>query len=387
MLPNERTTRSEVVAEPSQMEALVAAADREAARPLVELLRACQLNISVVGDAEAAFEEALLHRPHLLLIHEDLPPGGGIELCRRLKSNGRTHFLPAVLVPRSDRTPLRIEAVAAGADAVFTPEMSEGEKHAWLGALLRSSALRRRQERKQDSQRSALKDRGAWVSSFVHDLQNVTGALQANVEFLAQVAAAAPDKSEDVRDCARETRQLFQQLARGLRTVGDYERFESGHVNLRLATLALEELLAEVKEDLRWQASGARGRAVLEILSPEGSAARPGTSVQGDRDLLRQAFSALAAYLIRQPRTNRLLLRTAASAGEVRVILACDGEPIPDEDRERIFEPYVRLGRRLPPVQGLGLALARAVVDLHGGTVSAETDEGGGAAFVVRLKS
>ncbi len=386
MLPNERTTRSEVVAQPSEMEALVAAGDRDAARPLVELLKAEQLNVSVVADAEAAFEEALLHRPHLLLIDEDLP-GGGLELCRRLKNNGRTHFLPVIFVPRSDRAPLRIEAQAAGADAIFAPETSEPEKRARLGALLRSSALLRRQERKQDSQRSALKDRGVWVGSFVHDLQNVTGALQANVEFLAQVAAAAPDKSEDVLDCARETRHLFQQLARGLRTVGDYERFESGHVSLKRIPIAVEELLAEVREDLRWQASGARGRAVLEILSTEGPPGLAGTQVSGDRDLLRQAFAALAAYLLRQPRTNRLLLRTAAEADGVQVILSCDGDPIPEEDRERIFEPYVRLGRRLPPVQGLGLALARAVVDLHGGTVAAATDDGGGAAFVVRLKS
>jgi signal transduction histidine kinase len=380
MLPNERTTRSQVVALPSDMEALVAAADRDAARPLVEFLKAEKLNIAVAADAEAAFEEALLHRPNLLLIHEDLPPGGGIELCQRLKSNTRTHFLPAIFVPRADRQSVRIQALAAGADAVFPPSMDEAEKRTRVWALLRSSALHRRQERKQDTQRSALRERGRWVGSFVHDLQNVTGALQANFEFLAQTAAAGSrDRSDDVLDCARETRQLFQQLARGLRTVGDYERFESGHVSCKSSAIGVEELLAEVKEELRWQSDGTQGRPVLEVMSGQGAV------VNGDRELLRQAFSGLASYLLRQPRTRRLLLRTSEQQGQVRVLFSCDGESIPPEDQERIFEPYVRLHRRLPPVQGLGLALARVVVELHGGTVVARTGDDGGAAFEVRL--
>jgi K+-sensing histidine kinase KdpD len=382
MWPNERTSRSEIVAVPSEIEALVAAGGREAARPLVDFLKAEQLNIAVVSDAEAAFEEALLHRPNLLVVHEELPPGDGIDLCQRLKSNTRTHFLPVIFVPRSDRGPQRLRALAAGADAVFPPGMEEIEKRTRLWALLRSQALHRRQERKNEGQRTALQERGRWVGTFVHDLQNVTGALQANFEFLAQAATATQLQSGDVLECARETRQVFQQLSSGLRGVQDYERFESGRVTIQARPLRLDELLAEVKEEVRWcVASGSRPRPVLEVVSGED------TFVEGDRELLRQALAALAAHLLRQPRTSRLLLRTSDDGTTVQVHLSCDGEAIPPEDRERIFEPYVRLARRLPPMQGLGLALARATFELHGGKVVSDVGDGGGAAFLVELKS
>jgi K+-sensing histidine kinase KdpD len=386
MLPNERTSRSGIIALPGELETLVAAGDRDDARPLVAFLKNEKLNIAVVSDAEVAFEEALLHRPNLLVVHEALPPGGGIDLCQRLKANTRTHFLPVIVVPRADKRQARIAALAAGADAVFPPGMDELEKRTRLWALLRSQALQRRQERKHDVQSSTLKERGRWIETFVHDLQNVTGALQANFEFLAQAAMAGRDGSEDVLECARETRHVFSQLTRGLRTVQNYERFETGRVTIKAAAFGIDELLTEVKEELRWAGgNGVRARPVLEVVSGEGGL------VVGDRELLRPAFSALATYLLRQPRTTRLLLRTSEASSDdqpfVRVSMASDGEVIPPEDRERIFDPYARLTRRPPPVQGLGLALARVTIELHGGRVVAQVGDEGGAAFVVELKS
>ncbi|HEV8150867.1 MAG TPA: hypothetical protein VGP61_11830, partial [Gemmatimonadales bacterium] len=102
MLPNERTTRSEVVTLPGEVEALIAAPSRAAARPMVDFLKKERINVQLVVSADSAFEEALLHRPNVVLIDDRVPPAGGIELCQRLKSNTRTHFVPTILYPQSD---------------------------------------------------------------------------------------------------------------------------------------------------------------------------------------------------------------------------------------------------------------------------------------------
>jgi signal transduction histidine kinase len=384
MLPNEATTRSDIITLPGELEALVAAPGRDEARPLVAFLKQEKLNITLVPDADSAFEEALLHRPNVVLVHEELPPAGGVELCQRLKANTRTHFLPTVLFAGTDNRHLRIRALAAGADAVFSPITDEQERRTRLWALLRSQALYRRQDRKGEEQRTVLKERGRWIGSFVHDLQNAMGALQANFEFLGQLAAnAGAVRDDDARDCLRETRALLQQLSRGLRTVQDYERFESGRVVLRRGALHLGDMLLEVREELAFHLNGG-GRAVVV----EGEALPDAPGLEGDRDQVRQALAALATYLARQPHTGELRLRLLPEEAGARVEVASDGPPIPEDERVRIFEPYVRVPRRATLAHGLGLSLARAIIELHGGTVRAGDDpRTGGPVFVVQLKS
>ena len=398
MLLNDATTRSEVVTVPSELEALVAAPGRTEGRPLVALLKQEKLNVTLVGDADSAFEEALLHRPNLIVIHDDLPPAGGSELIARLKANTRTHFLPAILVTTAENRQQRIRALAAGADAVFSPDADEQERRTRIWSLLRSQALYRRQENRREAQQTVISERTRWLGNFAHDLQNAIGALQANFEFLGQHARSgqATDRSDDLLDCQRETRSLLQQMARGLRTVQDYERFESGGVALHATPLDLAELLHEVKEELPWQLNGETRPVQIE--------AGP-APVEGDRDLLRQALALMAAYLLRQPRASVLKLQIQTrrldqpqkarqavddqpdevAPGKLRLILASDGEPIPEEDWPRVFEPYVRVPRRAALAYGVGLALARSIIDLHGGRV--QVVDGPGATFAVELKS
>ncbi|HSZ84272.1 MAG TPA: response regulator, partial [Polyangia bacterium] len=90
MLPDERTTHSNTLSLPSDVEGLVAAPGRGVARPLVDFLRGQGINVQTTSDADSAFEEALLHPPDVVLIDDRLPPAGGIELCQRLKGNVRT---------------------------------------------------------------------------------------------------------------------------------------------------------------------------------------------------------------------------------------------------------------------------------------------------------
>jgi signal transduction histidine kinase len=381
MLPNERTTRSEVVTMPGEVEALIAAPSRAVARPLVDFLKREGINVQLVVNSDSAFEEALLHRPNVVLIDDRVPPAGGIELCQRLKSNTRTHFVPTILYAQSDVRQHRLRALAAGADAIFVPGTDEQERRTRLWALLRTQAIYRRQDKKQRSQGSAIQERRRWVGSLVHDLQSSIGALQANFEYLSQSARGrGRPASSDLDECVHDTQTVFRQIVRGLRTVLDFERFEAGRMVLKNGPVLLGDVAREVKTELAWQATTSGKTIEVERASKEPPS-------QGDPEYLKEAMVNLVSFTLRQTANRKATVKVTAASGATRVTVSGDADRIEAEDRERIFEPYARPAKQAPVGHGLGLALAKVVVELHGGSLWVEDVPRSGSAFVFELKN
>jgi K+-sensing histidine kinase KdpD len=382
MLPDERTTHSNTLTLPSDVEGLVAAPGRGVARPLVGFLRSQGINVQTVADADSAFEEALLHPPDVVLIDDRLPPAGGIELCQRLKGNVRTHFIPAIVCALNDLRPYRLRALAAGADAVFSPSIDAQERRTRLWSLLRTRALYRRMERKQRSQGSEIVERRRWLSSFLHDLQGQVAALDANVDFLSRFGAPAGEakRRHDFDDSLEDARTVLAQLMISTRTVIDYERYDSGQLQVQPGSFALGELAAEVVEELRRHALAAERSLALE------RPARPGErKVAGDRDLVRRAMlNVVLSALRRSPPRSALAASVSETDTGGRFRVTAPGEALQGFERLHMFEPY---GPHAAGAAGygLGLALARGVIELHEGRIWAEDLPEGGCALVFEL--
>lgn len=163
----------------------------------------------------------------------------------------------------------------------------------------------------------------------------------------------------------------------------------------------IEEMDAMVGGTLEYLRAGSDGEqavklnlvALLEGLAEDAEAAAGKVSLRGTAAPLTAKPQALRRCL-----ANLIDNARRYGGGEVDVTLA-DGEVveirigdrgpgIPQEERERVFEPYVRLEAsraRHTGGAGLGLAIARAVVRAHGGEVRLEAREGGGTTAVVTL--
>src|SRR5262245_6932004 len=282
MLSDERTTHEELPA-PREVEGLVVAPGRAVMRALVGFLRGEGINVRTVADAEGAFEEALLHPPDIVLIDDRVPPSGGIDLVLRLKANVRTHFVPAILCTLNDLRRERVRALAAGVDAVFAPSTDVEERRARVWALLRTRALYRRIDRLQRTQRSEIVDRRQWLSHFLHDLKGQVGALAVNVEYLAGFAPTAGDpRHDEFVSSIEDTRGIFEQVNAAVRTVLDYDRFETGQLVPRDDRFRLSEAAAEPIATLRRLAAMAeRSLSVASAPAPERE--RP---IYGDRELI-----------------------------------------------------------------------------------------------------
>jgi signal transduction histidine kinase len=115
-------------------------------------------------------------------------------------------------------------------------------------------------------------------------------------------------------------------------------------------------------------------------------AATPNTTVLGDRLALRRVVSNLIDNALIYGTIAHLTI--TADAEFVTLLVDDEGAGIPPDQREQILEPFVRLEdsrNRRTGGAGLGLAVARSLVEAHGGTISIGEAPGGGARLTVRL--
>ena len=110
-------------------------------------------------------------------------------------------------------------------------------------------------------------------------------------------------------------------------------------------------------------------------------------AMQGDQRLLVRAIGNVLRNAGKYARA-RIELRAQVDGGQLEIIIDDDGPGIPEDEREQIFEPFYRLDRsrdRATGGFGLGLAIARKALTLHGGTIKAAKGTLGGARFVINL--
>lgn len=158
-------------------------------------------------------------------------------------------------------------------------------------------------------------------------------------------------------------------------------RSEGGALVLTRSTLVLPDLAREVV-------------AVLAVLTEEKHlkvevVASAPCRVLGDRTLLRQVLVNLLHNAIRHsPEGGSITVEIAPKDGLVECSVRDVGPGIPPEHRKRVFERFYRVDdarTRSSGGAGLGLALARSVVELHAGTIELVDHEGPGAWFCMRL--
>ncbi len=379
MLSDERTTHRNELLVPSEVDGLVVAPGRAGTRVLLELFAEQGVRMRAETDGEQAFEEVLLHPPDLVVIDDRVGPRGGVDLCRRLKANPRTHFVPVIVCALDDSPEQRVRAFSAGADAVFAPGTGGDERRARLIALLRTRALQRRSDRRSRTQKTEIAERRQWLSMFLHDLKGQVAALSANVDYLAKFGPGRGDaRRPDFEESVDDARSVFAALAAAVRTVIDYDRYETGQLVPKEDKLLLSEIAAQVVDGLRRHAELVEKKLALRQAPDE-------RCIYGDRELVESAMLNLTMGAVRRSPAGAVVsIETVATDTGMRFRAAAGGAMLQPMERVLMFEPYAQHVAGAAGY-GLGLALARAVVDVHGGRIWAEDVAEGGVAFVFEL--
>ncbi|MFJ3636072.1 ATP-binding protein [Streptomyces sp. NPDC090112] len=219
--------------------------------------------------------------------------------------------------------------------------------------------------------------RTALLRAVGHDLRTPLAGALAAVSSLRtpDVDFSAADRAELLESAETSLHRLNRLVDNLL----DLSRLQAGALALDLRPTSLEEVLPAALESLEPAAAGVPG---IEVQNLETVPA-----LQADPPLLERVLANLVGNAVRHAPGDRPVLVTASTlAGRVEVRIADRGPGIASDDRERVFEPFQRLGDRDNTAGlGLGLALARGLTEAMDGTLTPEDTPGGGLTMVLSL--
>jgi signal transduction histidine kinase len=211
------------------------------------------------------------------------------------------------------------------------------------------------------------------VANVSHELRTPISALQARLENLVD-GVEQPDT-----EVLGAMLSQVQRLGRLVTQLLDLSRLEAGTVPLDRRRFVVRSLLDEVAREALLHDP----KALVEV------SATTGLEVDGDPERLHQVVANLLGNALRHAPPDQPVRLFARSAPESVVIEVLDTGPgIPPEQAERVFDRFFRADSARSANDGgagLGLAIARWIVELHGGTITAERNEPHGARMIVTL--
>jgi signal transduction histidine kinase len=349
------------------------------------LLEKASWRVREAADGAAALALARAEPPDLVLADVMMPVVGGFELLRELRRDPATQGIPVILLSARAGEESRVEGLQEGADDYLIKPFSARELQARVAAHLklarsRQEALRREQLARGEAQAANLA-KDEFLSILSHELRNPLAPIRYAAEIVRRGGGdQRTQKAIDVID-----RQVHH-LSRLLDDLLDVARITRGKINLQRTAVDLREAIAEAVETAKPLLDTRRHSLTVSI---------PGAPllVQADRTRLQQIVGNLVNNAARYtPPGGRIVVSAERQDDEVVLRVTDNGEGIPPAMLSRIFDLFTQVAGPAAAGAsgglGVGLALVRKLVELHGGSVrAASAGPGSGSEFEVRLRA
>lgn len=214
-----------------------------------------------------------------------------------------------------------------------------------------------------------------FVSDASHELRAPLTIIQANLDLLERMPELPPEeRTEILGEASRETHRLSQLVADLLALA----RADAG-ISLQRRRVELDRILLDAVGDARHLARGQR--LEIDALEP--------VVVDGDPDRLRQLLLALLDNAVKYtPASGRIAVALVRNSTLARLTVTDDGVGIPAADLPHVFDRFYRADparSRDPGGTGLGLPIARWIVEQHDGDITVTSEPGKGTQVRIQL--
>ena len=333
------------------------------------------------AEALTAFEA---RQPDCVLLDVRMPVMDGLETCRRLRGLPGGQTVPVLFLTAARDVDTFDAALAAGGDDFLTKPVQPTEMVLRVQAAVKMRDLDASNKqffelakRQRDDLLRLQLQKERLTSFVVHDLKNPVNG----IDLLAQLLQRDKRLPAETRETASAIRVEVAALMRLILNILDINKSEEGALSTSSAPLDLALLGQSVVDSIEPRARAREIALASEIGAMD--------AVPADADLLRRVLENLVDNAIRYaPKGSQVTLTAELAEREAVLRVADQGQGVPPELRESIFERFVQLGggdRLVPRTgRGLGLTFCRLAVEAHGGRIYVE-DGTTGAVFCIRL--
>jgi signal transduction histidine kinase len=312
---------------------------------------------------------------------------GGPEspLARALERGETVVENGAVIVPlKSTGRPFGALTLELGAPSTLQPGGRQwrpsGESRLLAEELAQHAALAVENARLYREARDAVTARDAFLTMAAHELRTPLASLALYAEMLARTARAAPPNAlADAGSRAQKIIGQTRRLGRLIDQLLDVSRLSGGQLTLEPEEVQLRTIVDEVVG--RFEEERSRAGSTIRVET----AGAPATG-RWDRGRIDQVVTNLVANALKYGEGRPINIRVELAGDRASLTVRDHGMGIALDQQGRLFQRFARAaGPEAPSGIGLGLWIARQLVEAHGGSIRVESAPREGSSFIVEL--
>lgn len=221
-----------------------------------------------------------------------------------------------------------------------------------------------------------------FIASVSHELRTPLVAIEKSISLiLSKAVGEVPPPQEQFLVIADRN---LKRLSRLINDLLDLSKLEAGKMELKKQNIPIEKVIAEVMETLQ---TWAQTKAIA--LKKEVEEGLPDVSIDPDR--ITQVLTNLIGNAIKftpQQGTITVKAKFGKEKKDIQVSVADTGIGISPENIPKVFDKFYQIGERVSTDisgTGIGLSIAKEIVELHGGTIWVESEKGKGTEFIFTI--
>jgi PAS domain S-box-containing protein len=291
-----------------------------------------------------------------------------------LSDRGVRSLLAVPFAPRGERLGMIVLAIVGETSGYDRSDISAVEELAHRAAIAFDNV------RLYGEAQEALRAREDLLAIVSHDLRNPLGVVLASSALLLK-SSLPPEREERARRQVEAIQRAGNRMNRLIRDLLDFASIQAGHLSVSTRPQAVGDMVSEVLEALEPLAAAKSQRLHADV--------PPGMEMRCDHDRVIQLFSNVVGNAIKfTPDGGEIRITAAVDPQDSRLVrfaVTDTGPGIPVDELPHVFDRYYQARRKNREGIGLGLTIARGIVEAHGGRIWVESEEGKGSTFLFTL--